>query len=90
MARNDNCTHLGQLSAQPLDRPQLQSGGKIKVSGRQFTHFQRKTDNCDLEPFLKVVLLRILQGSCILLKRPNKSDFGGGGGILIEQQMIVT
>lgn len=42
MARNDNCTHLGQSSAQPLDRPQLQSGGKIKVSGRQFTHFQRR------------------------------------------------
>lgn len=57
IAQNGNCTHLGQLSAQRRDRPQLQSWGKIKVSRRQFTHFQRKTDNRDLEPSLKVVLL---------------------------------
>lgn len=48
------------LSADPPDRIQVHSSGKIKVSGRQFTRFQRQSDNCDLEPLLKVPLLEHL------------------------------
>lgn len=92
MAQKGSCTHLVQLSAQPLDRLLLQSWGKIKASERQFTHFQREIDNCDLEPFLKG--FRFLKETCIQLQRPKYCFacflfFSFKGGILIEQQWIV-
>ena len=55
-AQKGNCTRVAVLSAEPLDGTLLQSEGEIKVSGRHFTRFQRKTDDCDLEPLLKGVL----------------------------------
>ena len=52
-AQEGNCKCVVVLSAEPPDQTPLK---EMKVSGRHFTGFQKKTDDCDLEPLLKGIL----------------------------------